>query len=81
MTIYNLPFYLLYTVAGATGVALRLVGGPVPWAGTVQMVVNGISGTICSTNAVPDPNASGAANVSMAICRDQGYAGVLRTCK
>ena len=52
-----------------------------PWAGIVQVVVNGINGTVCSANVLPDPSAAGAANVTMAICRDQGYTGVLRYCK
>ena len=48
-----------------------------PWAGIVQVVVNGINGTVCSTVLTT----AGAANVTMAICRDQGYTGVLRSCK
>ena len=82
LTIIHVLFYIYYyyAVAGATGLALRLVGGTVPWAGIVQVVVNGINGTVCS-NALPDSTTAGAANVTMAICRDQGYTGVLRSCK
>eukprot|EP00731_Ephydatia_muelleri_P015302 Em0008g1022a len=62
-------------VANTTGVALRLVGGAVPWEGTVQVTVNGINGTVSSPISA-DPAAL--ANITMAICRGQGYSGVLR---
>ena len=49
-----------------------------PWEGTVQVTVNGINGTVSSPIST-DPAAL--ANITMAICKGQGYSGVLRYCK
>ena len=63
------PFFIILLTAEAIPFAVRLVGGAVSWEGRVEVRVNDVWGTICSTSVD-----TVAASV---ICRELGYTRAL----